>query len=101
LARNVRSAIVPTLNIPEDSSVIPSTEPVAPSAGNRLSLQPIVSECGAGECATVYLTDRNTAVVQGYAMAAEDAGIAVPYGELLVEIPLTLLALAVQNLGQQ
>jgi hypothetical protein len=65
-----------------------------------MSLRPIVSKCGHGDCPTVYVTDRDTVVVQGYAVTPADAGIAVPDGELLVEIPPNLLTLAVQHLAQ-
>jgi hypothetical protein len=38
-------------------------------------------------------------VVQGYTVSAERAGINLPDGEMLVEIPLDLLAEALQNLS--
>ncbi|WP_232049979.1 hypothetical protein [Actinoplanes sp. OR16] len=54
------------------------------------------SLCGTGSCPTVYKTDRGTLVVQGYALTPENAGISVPAGEQLVEIPADLLAAAMQ-----
>jgi hypothetical protein len=58
-------------------------------------LQAIAASCSAGSCPTVYLTARGTAVVQGFAVTPADAGIDVPAGELLVEVPLELLASAI------
>jgi hypothetical protein len=56
----------------------------------------LTSLCGNGSCPTVYRTDRGTLVVQGYAVTAQTAGIDVPHGEQLVEIPADLLAAAMQ-----
>ena len=52
--------------------------------------------CGGGSCPTVYRTDRGTYVVQGYTLTAESAGVDLPAGEQLVEIPAELLAEAVK-----
>jgi hypothetical protein len=52
--------------------------------------------CTGGSCPTVYLTDRDTYVVQGYTVPAETAGLDVPAGEQLVEIPAALLAEALK-----
>jgi hypothetical protein len=60
----------------------------------------VASLCGVGECPTVYTTHRNTIVVQGYAVAPEDAGVTTPAGEFLVEIPASLLALAAAELDR-
>ncbi|MBB2940310.1 hypothetical protein FB565_000014 [Actinoplanes lutulentus] len=60
----------------------------------RLTL--LTSLCGTGSCPTVYRTDRGTVVVQGYSIAPESAGINVPAGEQLVEIPADLLAAAMR-----
>nr|WP_296071923.1 hypothetical protein [uncultured Actinoplanes sp.] len=46
--------------------------------------------CGGGSCPTVYRTSRDTYVVQGYTISAETAGVDVPAGEQLVEIPAEL-----------
>ena len=56
----------------------------------------ITKICGGGSCPTVYRTDRNTFVVQGYTVTAENAGLDLPAGEQLVEIPAELLAEAVK-----
>lgn len=47
--------------------------------------------CGTTGCPTIYQTREGNLVVQGYAVSAERAGIDLPAGELLVEIPLDLL----------
>ncbi len=65
-----------------------------PSARVPLSLEHVVSLCGTGTCPTVYQTDRGTLLIQGYAVSAEEAGIDLPAGELLVEIPTHLVEAA-------
>jgi hypothetical protein len=65
-----------------------------------LVLNAVATLCGPGDCPTVYTTDRNTIVVQGYVVAPELASQTVPAGEALVEIPADLLALAVQNISR-
>ncbi|MEV4623536.1 hypothetical protein AB0J74_33115 [Asanoa sp. NPDC049573] len=62
-----------------------------PSHGD-LRLQTIAALCSTGSCPTIYRSDRGTVVVQGYAVTAERAGMVLPEGELLVEIPAELLA---------
>jgi hypothetical protein len=44
----------------------------------------------------VYQTDRGTLVVQGYTVAPQTAGLNVPNGEQLVEIPADLLTALMQ-----
>lgn len=56
----------------------------------------VTSLCGTGSCPTVYRTDRGTLVVQGYAVSAEQANLDLPAGEQLVEVPMDLLAAAMQ-----
>lgn len=73
---------------------IASTESDSP-AGD-LQLQLITTLCGGGTCPTVYRTNRGTLVVQGYAVSAESAGVDLPAGELMVEIPADLLTAAAQ-----
>ncbi len=70
-----------------DSKVRASTAP-------DLDLQLVTTLCGGGSCPTVYRTNRGTLVVQGYAV--QDAGVDLPDGELLVEIPADLLAAAAE-----
>jgi hypothetical protein len=55
--------------------------------------------CAAGDCPTVYRTDRGTVVVQGNRVSAEEIGIVLPPNELLVEIPPELLAAAVRTMS--
>jgi hypothetical protein len=47
----------------------------------------------------VYVSQAGAVVVQGYSVSARDAGIDVPDGETLVEIPFDLLAEAVRNIS--
>lgn len=56
-----------------------------------VTLEPVANRCGGGECPTVYRTDRGTLVVQGYSFEPGHAGVAVPAGEQMVEIPAELL----------
>jgi hypothetical protein len=62
-------------------------------------LRPVANVCTAGSCPTVYVSDTGTVVVQGYAISAQDAGVDVPDGEVLVKIPFDLLVEAVRNLS--
>jgi hypothetical protein len=57
-----------------------------------VALSVVAAWCGAGDCPTVYRTDRGTLVVQGYSFNPQDAGVTVPEGERMVEIPAELLA---------
>jgi len=57
-----------------------------------VTLEPIVNYCAAGECPTIYRTDRGTLVIQGYAFEPEAAGSEIPAGERMIEIPVELLA---------
>jgi hypothetical protein len=66
------------------------TESQTPESGSELQLKLILTLCGGGSCPTVYRTNRGTLVVQGYAVDPEQAGIDVPDGERLIEIPADL-----------
>jgi hypothetical protein len=70
-------------------------------AAEDLRLQPIANHCTAGSCPTIYTTNSGpgTLVIQGFTVPAERAGIDVPAGEALVEIPLELLTEALRNLS--
>jgi hypothetical protein len=57
-----------------------------------VSLEPLVSYCAAGECPTIYRTDRGTLVLQGYVFEPQAAGTTIPAGEQMIEIPVELLA---------
>ena len=56
--------------------------------------------CGSRTCPTIYRTDRDTYVVQGYSVTGESAGLDLPPGEQLVEIPIGLLAEAMKAAAQ-
>jgi hypothetical protein len=58
-----------------------------------MRLSRIAGACPDGRtCPTVYETDRETVVVQGYELAAQElTQIALPDGEAAVEIPIALL----------
>ncbi|GLY95972.1 hypothetical protein [Actinoplanes sp. NBRC 103695] len=64
-----------------------------------LTLESIAYSCTSGTCPTVYRTDRGTLVVQGYSIDAADAGVEIPEGERLVEIPVDLLLAAVDKVN--
>ena len=68
-----------------------------PTTDRAVRLEPLAATCANGSCPTVYTTDRGTIVVQGYAVDGNDAGMTVPPGELLVEVPADLLLAAVRN----
>ena len=69
----------------------------SPSAPD-LGLELVTTLCGGGSCPTVYRTNRGTLVVQGYAVG--NAGVDLPAGELLVEIPADLLTAAAEAARQ-
>jgi hypothetical protein len=58
---------------------------------NPLNLIMMATSCNSGACPTFYASDRNTLVVQGYEIDPSQAGLNVPAGEKLVEIPIDLL----------
>ncbi len=49
------------------------------------------SGCGNGPCPTVYETDNDTIVVQGFTVDPQKAGLQLPPGENAVEIPRYIL----------
>lgn len=53
-------------------------------------------DCAASTCPTAYLTDRGTAVVQGYVITDPEAlaELELPAGENAVEVPVELLVSA-------
>lgn len=61
----------------------------------------LAGACGAGSCPTVYGTDRETVVVQGYVVDGDSAGVEVPDGERLVEIPAEVLLAAADRIRAQ
>ena len=64
-----------------------------PYAGEPLVAKPVASSCSVGSCPTIYQTNRGTLIIQGYAVSASDAGVDLPAGELLVEIPMDLMGM--------
>ncbi|GAA1616412.1 hypothetical protein GCM10009828_050900 [Actinoplanes couchii] len=69
-----------------------------------MRLRPIANRCTAGNCPTVYIADSDaaepgTAVVQGFVVSAEEAGIELADGEMLVRVPLSLLTEAAHGIS--
>jgi hypothetical protein len=64
-------------------------------------LRVLAGQCGGGSCPTVYGTDRATVVVQGYVVNGDNAGVEVPVGEHLVEIPTEILLAAADKIRNQ
>jgi hypothetical protein len=62
-------------------------------------LQVVASSCTAGSCPTIYRTESGSVVIQGYVMTPAQAGIEVPDGEMLVEIPAELLSEALRAIS--
>jgi hypothetical protein len=77
---------------------VPSTG-VLPTDQAELTLRTISASCGSSSCPTIYESDRGTLVVQGYTVAAERTGLAMPEGEQLVEIPVDLLINAARHVS--
>jgi hypothetical protein len=63
-----------------------------------LNLEIVTTYCSSNTCPTVYRSDKGTLVVQGYTVTADRAGVDLPDGEMLVEIPAELLREAVRLL---
>lgn len=68
------------------------------SAAAALNLRSLFALCASGSCPTVYDSGRGTIVIQGYTVSADHAGVALPAGEQLVEIPVELLRNAARGL---
>lgn len=58
------------------------------------ALELLATTCSSGTCPTIFRSDRGTILVQGYAVDAQQAGVTLAAGELLVEIPAELLTAA-------
>lgn len=56
----------------------------------------VLASCNGGHCPTVFSTGRGTILVQGNIVSPQSAGVEVPDGEQLVEIPHDLLVRAVR-----
>ena len=61
----------------------------------------LAGECGGGSCPTVYATEHETVVVQGPPINGDSAGVQVPDGERLVEIPVAILLAAADKIRDQ
>ena len=79
----------------------PVTTAKAPAVNADLRLEALTTLCGSGTCPTVYRTDRATVVVQGYVLTGDDAGVEVPDGERLVEIPTEVLLAAADEIRRR
>ena len=79
------------------------TEDVFPASNadqSRGTLRVLAAtRCGTSSCPTVYEGTPGNIVVQGYIVSAASAGVEVPEGEMLVEIPSHLLTEALSKLS--
>ena len=62
-------------------------------------LRPIANMCTSGSCPTIYQDSPSTVVIQGFAVSSTTAGIDLPDGELLVQVPTALLKEALTNIA--
>jgi hypothetical protein len=76
----------------------PFTTAEAPAATIRPPLEVLAGECTGGTCPTVYRRDAHNVVVQGYALTGNAAGVDLPDGEHLVEIPVEVLLAAADKI---
>ena len=75
---------------------------MTPYQGNAVPrLFVLTPGCGGSSCPTVYGTDRQSVVVQGYIVDGDSAGVQVPDGERLVEIPVEVLLAAADQIRKQ
>ncbi|WP_433789215.1 hypothetical protein [Actinoplanes sp. CA-252034] len=66
---------------------------------SSVEYQAIALSCQSGACPTVYQAEAGgSLIIQGYAVAADRVGVDIADGELLVEIPASLLSEAARNL---
>ncbi|GAB7036244.1 MULTISPECIES: hypothetical protein [Catenuloplanes] len=73
--------------------------PTAAATESHTPLRLLASSCTQGQCPTVYASSPGKVVVQGYIVSAASAGIDVPEGEMLVEIPSHLLIEAFEKMS--
>jgi hypothetical protein len=98
---------VSSMACPISEYSLPVNRTLQDAAGDQLAGQPsmlgplqaVANVCTSGACPTVYMSASGRLVVQGYAVSAEHAGVELPDGEMLVEIPLALLTEAARNLS--
>ena len=69
----------------------PHTPGVRSEQTPTVTLEAVANRCSGGECPMVYKTNRGTLVVQGYAFEPAHAGVSLPSGEQMVEIPIELI----------
>ncbi|WP_285472161.1 hypothetical protein [Actinoplanes sp. NBRC 101535] len=81
------------------AKIVLAARSAASPAPQPFALRPIANVCTAGSCPTIYETGSDRLVVQGFTLSAHQAGIDVPDGEALVEIPVELLKEALQKLS--
>lgn len=85
-AGNIREYVVPYV-VTYDFPIHGGRSAQTPS----VTLEAVANRCSGGECPTVYRTDRGTLVVQGYTFEPSNAGVSLPSGEQMVEIPVDLI----------
>jgi hypothetical protein len=56
----------------------------------------VLASCSGGHCPTIFSTGRGTVIVQGNIVNPQAAGVEVPDGEQLVEVPHDLLVRAMR-----
>jgi hypothetical protein len=78
--------------------VDPATEPSTQPSSSP-SLRTVANLCGSGACPTIFENGPETLLVQGFVVAPEHAGLDIPEGEMLVQIPKELLMEALRNLS--
>jgi hypothetical protein len=66
-----------------------------------LKLTLIHTDCKPTVCPALYLTDRGTAVVQGFTVTDVDGVAAPPAGDSRVEVPISLLAEGLPKLTER
>ena len=73
----------------ESSTQLPSPPP----------LRTVANMCASGACPTIFENGPETLLVQGFVVSPEHAGLSIPEGEMLVQIPKELLMEALRNLS--
>jgi hypothetical protein len=92
---DILTAGMETCHAVTTNSRMPNVAPGSvPSTSGEPSLRLLAKVCASSGCPTIYASSQGTLLVQGYAVSADRAGVDVPEGELLVEIPADLLAAA-------
>ncbi|GID97183.1 hypothetical protein ACFQFC_02750 [Amorphoplanes digitatis] len=79
----------------------PVTTTGAAAVTSRPPLEFLAGQCTGGTCPAVYRRDAHSVVVQGYALTGNAAGVDLPDGEHLVEIPVDVLLAAADKIRNQ